>query len=129
MTVIDQQPPIRSPFFQEDGTTLSWQWARWFQTLVAPASQVRNISSAYTAQPGDIILADTTTAGFTITLPPASKSYDVIVMAMKISADANTLTIDGHGADTINGAATGTTATQYGNFTLICNGVSAWFKF
>lgn len=128
MSILPPSPPLRTPIINQDGLT-SWPWARWFQGLITPQPTAIGISTTYIAQPNDIILADTTTAGFTITLPPASKSQNALIRVMKVSADGHTLTIDGNGADTINGAATATTTTQYAKFNLICGTATGWFEF
>ncbi len=84
-------------------------------------------TTTYTATATDYtILCDTTTAGFTVTLPAAATVPGQVLNIKKISADVNTLTIDGNGAETIDGAATQTTAIQWTTFRLQSDGAS-WF--
>jgi hypothetical protein len=68
-----------------------------------------------------IVLADCTSAGFTITLPAVASSANVRYTIIKINS-ANTLTIQGNGAETINGSNTKTLTTQYTSFNLVCDG-------
>lgn len=58
-------------------------------------------TAAYTAAPGDLIPADATSAGFTVTLPtaPADKSRIVV---KKIDVSVNTVTIAAGGSDVFN---------------------------
>ena len=77
-----------------------------------------------------LIIGDTTSAGFTITLPAASTSTGQTLEIVKKAA-ANTLTIAGHGTDNINvmGFASANTVTltqQYSSLMLTCDG-SVWW--
>lgn len=84
-------------------------------------------TTAYTILSTDgVILADATSAGFTLTLPTAASMSGRSVVVKKIDASANAVTIDGDGAETIDGAATVSTAVQWTAFRLVSNG-TAWF--
>lgn len=83
-------------------------------------------NSVYTAVNGDVILADATTAGFTINLPVASLNQNGRIDAIKTDSTANVVTIDGDAAETINGSTTQTLTAQYDSFTLVCDGFN-WF--
>lgn len=84
------------------------------------------VTGTYTATVSDhTILCDTSGGGFTVTLPAASSAAGLVLVIKKTSSDANTLTIDGSGAETIDGSATQTTAVQYASFTIQSNG-TAW---
>jgi hypothetical protein len=74
----------------------------------------------------DTILVDATAAPRTITLPPATSSAGWKFNIKKVDATANAVTIDGNGAETIDGAATKSTTTQYAGWTVECDG-SAWY--
>lgn len=64
-------------------------------------------SANYTATANDhTILCDTSGAGFTLTLPAAASHPGRVYIIRKISADANTLTIDPNGTETIDGSST-----------------------
>jgi|15BtaG_2_1085339.scaffolds.fasta_scaffold00270_7 hypothetical protein len=71
----------------------------------------------------DIILVDTSSGGVTITLPDATKTESLGQQLVIKSVDAtNTVTIDGHSAQTIDGSATLEISTLYEAKTLACNG-------
>lgn len=68
---------------------------------------------------------DAAAGTITATLPAAASSAGMRLTFKKITA-ANSLIIDGAGAETIDGAATKTCATQWAALTIYCDGV-AWF--
>jgi hypothetical protein len=72
------------------------------------------------------VLCDATSGAITINLPAASTATRRIYNVKKIDASANAVTIDGNGAETIDGAATKAIATQWQSFTVQSNG-TAWF--
>lgn len=82
----------------------------------------RSVSTTATAAGGEVLLADTTGAGFTVTLPAAAGVIGQEVCVKKVSADGNTLTVDGDGAETIDGAATWTTTTQWATVRVVSTG-------
>lgn len=87
---------------------------------------VTTVTATYSALVTDgVILANSTTAGFTITLPIATSMVGRMITVKKISSDANTVTIDGNGA-LIDGASTKTRSTQWDSYTMICNGIN-WY--
>lgn len=96
--------------------------------LAAAGSQsIRTITATATPAAGDYtLLVDASGGPVTINLPPAASSSRRVIVAKKIDASANAMTLDGSGAETIDGAATQTTATQWVAFTIQCNGVG-WF--
>jgi hypothetical protein len=70
-------------------------------------------TTTYAAAVGEYVPADTTGAGFTVTLP-ANPAAGALVGVKKISTDSNTLTIAPAGGGTIDGDANATTTVQYG---------------
>ena len=72
------------------------------------------------------ILVDATSGALIITLPEAASSTNVQFFIKKIDATGNTVTVDGNGADTIDGLATQVIASQYTTLTVYSNG-TAWF--
>lgn len=83
-----------------------------------------NISTTYTALATDTLLV--CAAGtYTVTLPVATASTGKILTVLKAGA-TGILTIDGNGADTINGQANMTLENQYSSAELYCNGTE-WF--
>lgn len=69
------------------------------------------------------VLVDATAGPITITLPFASARYRVYTVK-KTDASANTVTIDGAGAETIDGAMTQVISSQYRAITVQSNGTS-----
>lgn len=85
-------------------------------------------SGAYTATiTDDIIKGDTSGGAFTITLPAVATATGKILTFIRTGAGVNALTIDGNGAETIDGAATNATMdAQYDSLTILCDGTE-WF--
>lgn len=73
----------------------------------------------------DVLTVDSTGGNVTITLPAAAASSGKVVTVVKKVA-ANNVTIQGSGAELINGANTLVLAAQYAAKTLICDGVQ-WY--
>ncbi|MCW2957127.1 MAG: hypothetical protein JWO69_1996 [Thermoleophilia bacterium] len=82
-------------------------------------------TTAYTASAGDAVLATTTTAGFTVTLP-AAPAVGALVTVKKVSSDGNTLTIAPSGGGTIDGDPTATTVTKGGGAVFEHVGGNVW---
>jgi hypothetical protein len=85
---------------------------------VSAATTVSTIYATY--------LCDVTTAGFTVTLPPAASHKGMRFTVIKTDASVNTLTLSGDGAETINGTNTKTTTTQYAGWTVESDG-TGWY--
>lgn len=84
-------------------------------------------TTTYTATTSDwFIPCDTTSAGFTLTLPAVSGNSGLSYIIKKISSDANVLTIDANASETIDGALTATLSVQYEAIQIFCNG-SVWY--
>lgn len=80
---------------------------------------VTSVSTTYTATTFDeLIVANATTAGFTVTLPTAVGRTKRLVI-VKSDSSGNAVTADGAGSETINGAATKATSTQWGSMELL----------
>ena len=81
----------------------------------------------YTAAAGDYtILANAVGGAMTVTLPSATGSGRILNIK-KIDASASTVTIDGFGAETIDGAATYVISTQWVNITIQDGAAGAWY--
>ena len=72
------------------------------------------------------VAVDATAAARVITLPAAAGIVGRRYTIKKTDSSGNTVTIDGNGAETIDGAATKVISTQYTSHSLISTG-SAWF--
>lgn len=72
-----------------------------------------------------VILADASGGAITLTLPAVAKAAEAYMTVKKVNA-ANTVTIDGYGSETIDGAANKALTTQWSSYTLYCDG-TGWF--
>lgn len=72
----------------------------------------------------DVILADATSAGFTITLPPAATNDGKIYKIKKTDSTNNIVIIDGNASETIDGALTKNLATQYEQWEIVSDGAN-----
>lgn len=87
------------------------------------------IAASYTVKPADSIIWVTTSGGaITVTLPPArfNKERMLTVVDRSGNAAANNVTLDGNGAETINGAATFAMNVNRMSITLHCDGTE-WY--
>lgn len=73
-----------------------------------------------------LILVDASAGAVTVNLPAAASSAGRIFQCKKKDASANAMTLDGNGSETIDGAGTLATTTQYTSFTVICDGTEWW---
>ena len=82
-------------------------------------------TSNYTVLLTDNFLrADTTGGSIIFTLPPVASATGRIFNFKKIDSSGNSMTIQGSGADTIDGFNTQFTTTQYESFSIISNGLT-----
>jgi hypothetical protein len=82
--------------------------------LVAKRLNPVAVSATYTlTDETDVVIADTTAAAFTITLPKAALHKGRLVFVKRINGGANVLTVDGNGSETIDGAANVTLTLQW----------------
>lgn len=75
----------------------------------------------------NIVLVDATGGAITITLPPVAQHSSRVYTVKKIDASGNAVTVDGNGAETIDGALTAVLAAQWDSVMIVSNG-TAWFK-
>lgn len=86
-------------------------------------------STPYTVVAGDrVLLVSTSGSAKTINLPAAASNAERVLVVKDVDGNAavNNITLDGNGAETIDGAATHAMASNYGWRILYCNG-TAWF--
>lgn len=87
----------------------------------------KSVAAAYSiVDSDDLVLCDTTSAGFTVTLPLAATNLGRRFTVLKSDASGNTLTLDGNGSETINGSATKTTTTRYAGWVVQSDGANWW---
>ena len=79
-------------------------------------------SAAYTANVNDRVILCTGT--WSLTLPQASLANGITLVIKNVST--GTITIDGYGSETIDGATTKVLSTQWSTARITCNG-TAWF--
>lgn len=72
-------------------------------------------------------LCDATAGAITANLPPAASSLGRVIVAKKVDASGNAVTLDGNGSETIDGATTLALPAQWDKATLVCDG-AAWFR-
>lgn len=96
----------------------------WGYVAGMPANPVSR-TTAYTAAAGDFVEADTSSAGFTVTLP-TNPAAGALVAVKKVSSDSNTLTISPAGGGSIDGSSTATTITQWAGAVFEHKGSNVW---
>ena len=69
-----------------------------------------------------LVKVDATAGATTVNLPAAASSANRIINIKKIDASANTVTVDGNGAETIDGGATAVLTVQWECITIMCDG-------
>lgn len=95
-----------------------------FEYLLKPL--VRSITSSYVATDIDaVILANATSGGITVTLPEASTVTGKHLRVKKTDSSGNTITIDGHSSETIDGSLTRSLSSQYETIYIVSDG-SNW---
>lgn len=91
------------------------------------SSAIASKSANYTATADDFtLLVDASGGNKTITLPAASGNTGKIYVIKKTDSSGNTVTIDGDGSETIDGATTKVISTQYVSFMIQCDGSNWW---
>lgn len=91
--------------------------------LVNRSATIRTISGAATLDSrDDIILANAAAGPITVTLPKAGAFKGRQFIIKKVDASANAVTVDGNGAETIDGAATQAISTQWEALLIVSDG-------
>lgn len=92
-------------------------------SLLAQTTKTAN----YTATATDyFIFCDASSGNITITLPTAVGIGGKVYQIKKTDASANTVTIDGAGSETLDGATTIVISVQYVNYSVVSNNVNWW---
>jgi hypothetical protein len=84
-------------------------------------------TSTYTAVAKDMVLANTSGGGFTVTLPLSSANKNLSIRVKKTSSDSNTVTVGVSGSDLIDGQSTQTFNSQYTDLEAIADGSGNWW--
>jgi hypothetical protein len=104
--------PSATTFLQGDST-----W------VALPKPTVNAQVGTYTAVANDMVLA---TGTFTVTLPTAVGNANVVIDIKNVSTGV--VTVEGDGAETIDGAANYALVVQYQSITVISDGAAWWIK-
>jgi len=92
--------------------------------------RVQPLTAGYTVLATDhnqLLAADTSGGSFTILLPASGAMFNGFqIRIMKSDSSGNNVTVDGNGADTINGSLTKSVSSQYVVQTFMWSG-SEWF--
>lgn len=99
------------------GDVLRWDGKEYVPTPVFKPTPAK--TSAYRAKPGELVLCDPTSAGFTVTLEQASACLGLPICIKNYSASANTITISPSGTDTIDGLTSASIAAAYAAILLV----------
>lgn len=94
------------------------------------SSLVVTKSASYTVTDTDnvgTVIVDDTSSNRTITLPTAADNTDRKLIVINTSSDGGTVTVDGEGAETVDGGTTVVMATQYDKVEVQCDGTS-WYS-
>jgi len=89
-------------------------------------NDVKSISGTHTITGGTVFLCDGSGGAFTITLPAAA-SYLHRLITVKRTSATGTITVDGNGSETIDGAASVDLTSQYERLTIVSDGAN-WFR-
>jgi hypothetical protein len=73
-----------------------------------------------------ILLADATTGNIVLDLPPAATNSGALVTVKKLDSSVNTVTVEGNGAETVEGVANKVLTAQYETLRIMCDGTSWW---
>lgn len=110
------------------GSALVWdgvQWAPATGGLTGSYTMVA-VAANHNAAPWEIILADTTAGGFTVTLPLAATCAGKPITIKKVSGDGNVLLVDAQGAEEIDGSPSLSITGQYVSPTVVSDGTDWW---
>lgn len=115
----DTDPPTNAIWTEDNITTLG--------QLVTLTSTKTSNYTVTTSDRDALIRVDVSGGSRTIFLPAAATAGSGFnVKIKKINSSANTVTIDGSGAETIDGSATFVISANYGYCELYCDGTTWW---
>lgn len=96
------------------------------ERLIMHPLNVASVTANYTATENDlVVLADATTGAITVTLPSTHGREGRRLIVKKTDSSGNAVTIDGNGAETIDGATTVALSTQYATREMVSD-LSNW---
>lgn len=125
VTTFVLRPQYAHVWIVSDGTNWSAQPSK----LLAAAAAKTTTYTVTPADDGRLIKCDATSAGFTVTLPTVALAGDGFrVGVIKTDASANVVTVDGDGAETLDGAANYALNSRYDSVWLRCDGSAWWIE-
>jgi hypothetical protein len=89
-------------------------------------NDIKFISGTHTITGGTVFLCDGSGGAFTITLPAAASWTERIITVKRTSA-AGTITVEGNGSETVDGAANVALTAQYERVTVVSDGTN-WVR-
>ena len=114
-------------FDTENGSIWYWDGTAWLTGSSKSAIRTITASDAATVSDGTL-LCDCSLGDIIVTLPPVASSAQLWLKIKKIDGSAFIVTIDGYGAELIDGDATQVILRQWTAVELHCDG-SAWYQF
>jgi hypothetical protein len=110
------------------GAALVWDGVQWAPSTggLTGSYTLVTVVANHNAAPWEIILADTSGGGFTVTLPLAATCTGKPITIKKISSDGNVLLVDAQGAEEIDGSPNLSITGQYVSPTVVSDGTNWW---
>ena len=110
------------------GAALVWDGAQWAPSTGGLTGSYTMVSvvAAHNAAPWEVVLADTSAGGFTVTLPLAASCPGKPITVKKVSGDGNVLVVDAQGAELVDGSPGLNITGQYVSPTLVSDGANWW---
>lgn len=127
-----QAVPVTAPlvgddqqFLRYNNGTPNYSWETPARPQLAIATKLANYTLTNT---DDMILVDATGGAVTITTHASATAHRHVYTVKKIDASANTVTIDGNAAETVDGAATQVLTVQYSSLDIRPDGSNWWIS-
>lgn len=110
------------------GAALVWDGAQWTPSTggLTGSYTVVPVVASHNASPWEVILADTSAGGFTVTLPLAASCTGKPVIVKKVSSDGNVLVVAAQGVEVIDGSSSLNITSQYVSPTAVSDGTNWW---
>jgi hypothetical protein len=126
------KPPIQTALQDGDAPkAFSFAWIQWWNQIVTLFAQTFRgpvrVSGNYSANPGDVIFADTSSGDVIVQFPSAASSPNSEITVTKISADANRVILLPSGTDLIQYAISQVSGVQWNVFRYSSDNVANWF--
>jgi hypothetical protein len=97
-----------------------------WQTQAGTVVEIDDTDSPYPVTTATTVLCDAVAAAIIVGLPAAAGKLGVVIHVKKVDSSANTVTIDGNAAETIDGVLTQVLRRQWASLQLQSNGTN-WY--